>query len=299
MTTPVVLDTDIGFDVDDVWALAYLLRCPELDVRLVLTGNGDTTFSAAMVAQLLAAGGRPDIPIGIGIPLNATPPYHQAWVDPTALDTHAGPVHADGVGALIDVIEHSAEPVTVIAIGPMVNLAAALQRRPAITDESRLVAMAGSVRRGYLGADTPNHEYNLASYPAAAQAVFESDWPLTITPLDTCGTVTLDGDRFAQLRASTDPLVQAVIENHDLWCGSVEWFSHLGIDPATSSSILYDTVAVQLAVDERHVEIEELPLVVDERGATRIDPAGRTVRVATEWRDRTGFDDLLVARLAQ
>lgn len=148
----------------------------------------------------------------------------------------------------------------------MVNLAAALERRPAITAHSRLVAMAGSVRRGHPGAETPDHEYNLATDPA----VFESDWPNTITPLDTCGTVIPDGHRFARLRASTDPLVQAVIENPDRWCGSVEWFPPpRRIDPATSSSILYDTVAVQLAADERHLGIEALPLVVDDRGATR------------------------------
>jgi len=297
VTIPVVLDTDIGFDVDDVWALAYLLRCPELDVRLVLTTNGDTTFSAAMVAQLLAIAGRSDIPIGIGIPLNATPAYHHEWVDQGALDAHTGPVHLDGVGALLDTIDGSAEPVTVLAIGPLVNLAAALQRRPSIAEQSRLVAMAGSVRRGYLGAEKPNHEYNLACYPTAAQAVFTADWPITITPLDTCGTLTLDGDRFARIRASDDALARAVIENHDLWCHTVDWFPHLGLDPATSSSILYDTVAIQLAFDEQHLHIEELPLVVDDRGATHIDADGRVVRTATEWRDVEGFRDLLVERL--
>lgn len=297
MAIPVVLDTDIGFDVDDVWALAYLLRCPELDVRLVLTTNGDTTFAAAMVAQLLAIGGRSDVPIGIGIPLDATPPHHREWVDRGALGTHLGPVHIDGVGALIDTIEASTEPVTVLAIGPLANLAAALQRRPSIAKRSRLVAMAGSVRRGYLGADKPNHEYNVACYPTAARAVFAADWPITITPLDTCGSITLDGDRFARLRASDDPLVQAVLENHDLWCRTVDWFPHLGIDPAISSSILYDTVAVQLAFDEQHLHVEDLSLVVDDRGATREDPDGATVRTATEWRDVEAFRDLLVQRL--
>ena len=52
MKIPVVLDTDIGFDVDDVWALAYLLRCPELDVKLVVTSTGDTDYSAKIVAKM-------------------------------------------------------------------------------------------------------------------------------------------------------------------------------------------------------------------------------------------------------
>ncbi|HAL43210.1 MAG TPA: nucleoside hydrolase, partial [Gammaproteobacteria bacterium] len=49
MTIPVILDTDIGFDVDDVWALAFLLRCPELDVRLITTCTGDVAYRAALV----------------------------------------------------------------------------------------------------------------------------------------------------------------------------------------------------------------------------------------------------------
>ncbi|MBC8270504.1 MAG: nucleoside hydrolase, partial [Gammaproteobacteria bacterium] len=53
MLTPVILDTDIGFDVDDVWALAFLLRCPELDIKLITTDTGDTHYSAKIVAKLL------------------------------------------------------------------------------------------------------------------------------------------------------------------------------------------------------------------------------------------------------
>ena len=67
MLTPVILDTDIGFDVDDVWALAFLLRCPELDIKLITTDTGDTHYSAKIVAKLLQIAGRTDIPIGIGI----------------------------------------------------------------------------------------------------------------------------------------------------------------------------------------------------------------------------------------
>lgn len=63
---PIVLDTDIGFDVDDVWALAFLLRCPEFDVKLITTCTGDTRYRAALVAKLLQIAGRTDIPIGIG-----------------------------------------------------------------------------------------------------------------------------------------------------------------------------------------------------------------------------------------
>ncbi|NNE73358.1 MAG: nucleoside hydrolase [Acidimicrobiales bacterium] len=294
---PVILDTDIGFDVDDMWALAFLLRCPELDLRLIVTENGDTTYATRLVARLVELAGRTDIPIGIGIPLNSTPPHHAEWVDGYDLVDYPGEVHRDGVVALIDTITASPEPLTVISIGPLPNIAAALQRAPSIIDNSRFVGMHGSLRRGYLGADKPHREYNVMTYPSAARTVFESGWDLTITPLDTCGIVHLDGERFAQLRASTDPLGQALIENHDLWCRNVEWIDQLGIDPATQSSTLYDTVAVYLAFAEDLLVMEELPIAVTDSGRTIIDTSGHTVRCATEWRDLDAFTTLLADRL--
>ena len=56
MPIPVILDTDIGLDVDDVWALAFMLRCPELDIRLIVTDTGDTHYSARLVAIALPHG---------------------------------------------------------------------------------------------------------------------------------------------------------------------------------------------------------------------------------------------------
>jgi inosine-uridine nucleoside N-ribohydrolase len=74
MTIPVVLDTDIGSDMDDSWALAMLLGCPELDLRLVVTATADTTYRARVAAGILIAGGRDDVPIGIGPPTDKPVP---------------------------------------------------------------------------------------------------------------------------------------------------------------------------------------------------------------------------------
>ena len=80
MPIPVILDTDIGFDVDDVWALAFLLRCPELDVKLIVTDTGDTYYSASLVAKLLEVAGRTDIPVGVGVPLDESARTHSKWL---------------------------------------------------------------------------------------------------------------------------------------------------------------------------------------------------------------------------
>jgi inosine-uridine nucleoside N-ribohydrolase len=295
---PVILDTDIGMDVDDVWALALLLRCPELDLRLVVTDSGNTHYSACVAAKLLAAAGRDDVPIGIGIPLDDTPRTHQRWLGDYALERYRGPVHADGVGALCETIRTSPDPITLISIGPVPNIAAALARTPELTRHSRFVGMHGSLRRGYLGSAKPMREYNVRKHPLACQSVFATPWDITITPLDSCGTVVLEGDAFARVRASNNTLTKAVMENHFGWFEAVsEWPMLKHIDPERQSSVLYDTVAVYLAFAEELLEMEELPVVVTNDGKTLIDESGQRMRCATGWRNYAHFCDLIASRL--
>ena len=296
---PIILDTDIGVDVDDVWALAMMLRSPELDVRLITTTTGDTTYAAKIVARLLEIAGRTDIPIGIGIPLQATPQPQAEWIEDYDLARYPGPLHVDGVGALVETIRASEEPVTVVGIGPLPNIAAALQRDPSMTANSRFVGMHGSIRRGYLGIPKPMAEYNVKQFTKASQTVFGTPWDFTLTPLDTCGTVTLSGERFAAIRDYKDPLTAAVIENHRLWVKQTDLPHIRDLDSEHQSSTLYDTVAIYLAFSEEFLEMESLTIRVNEEGQTRIDPAGRSMNCATEWKDFEAFQDLLVARLTE
>lgn len=158
----VILDTDIGTDIDDTWALAMLLQCPELDLRLVVTATGDTTYRARIAAGILGAGGRGEIPVAIGIPGGGAPGAPQEhFANRVDLDNHPGGVRSDGVEALVGTIMASPEPVTVVSIGPATNIAAALASEPEIVIRACFVGMHGSVRVGYNGAKGPVAEYNV------------------------------------------------------------------------------------------------------------------------------------------
>lgn len=300
MAIPVILDTDIGFDVDDVWALAMLLNCPELDIKLITTTTGDTVYRARLVARMLEVAGREDVPIGIGLPLDASPRTHEAWLGDFSLADYEGKVYRDGVGAMCDFIMNLEDDVTLIAIGPLPNVAAALAREPDITSKARFVGMHGSLRRGYLGADKPMREYNVKQHALAAQAVLRATWPKTITPLDTCGMVWLEGERFARVRDSESKLAQAVMQNHLGWFEAVsDWPVLQGMDATQRSSILYDSVAIYLAINDDWLEMETLPVYVTDDGKTLIDEAqGTDVHCATGWRNKDAFLDFLAARLA-
>ncbi|MBT3291967.1 MAG: nucleoside hydrolase, partial [Victivallales bacterium] len=146
---PVILDTDIGGDIDDTWALAMLLKSPELDVKLVVADAGNTPYRARIIAKMLEVADRTDIPVGVGVEDERYCHQRQAaWLDGYDLADYPGTVHGDGVGAIIDTIMSSPEPVTLVCIGPVPNIGEALRREPRIVENARFVGMHGAVYKG-------------------------------------------------------------------------------------------------------------------------------------------------------
>jgi inosine-uridine nucleoside N-ribohydrolase len=291
---PVILATDIGDDIDDTWALGFLLKCPELSLKLVATEYGKSLYRARLLAKFLQKTGHADIPIAVGpdVEPRGEGPLAE-WVKDYNLSSYPGRVHTDGVGAMVDVIMASPRPVTLICIGPMPNVAAALEREPRIARRARFVGMDGSVRLGYDGARTTCAEWNVKCNPAAAKKVFSAAWDITITPLDTCGLVALDGARYQRLLRARDPVPATIVENYRLWskAGKMEAAAE------QHSSTLYDPVAVYLAFARQFCKMERLGIRVTDDGLTVIDDHAKLMDVATEWKDLDGFRDLLVNRL--
>jgi inosine-uridine nucleoside N-ribohydrolase len=288
---PVILDTDIGDDIDDTWALGLLLRCPELDVKLVVGDKGKPTYRAGLIAKFLERAGRTDIPVGIGLDTGAENKGRQsAWLGDYQLDSYPGKVLQDGVQAIVDTIMGSPEPLTLIAIGPLPNVAAALEKEPKIAQRARFVGMHGSVRLGYGGSQKVSAEYNVRADAMACQKTLSAPWDVTITPLDTCGIVQLRGARYRRVRDSKDAIAAAIIENYRVWAKDPK-------QADTASSTLFDTVAVYLAFSEELLKMEELGIRVTNDGFTRIDSTAKKMSVATAWKDMDAFKDLMVQRL--
>ena len=293
---PVILDTDIGDDIDDTWALTLLLKSPELDPKLVVSDSGDTEYRGKIIARLLEVAGRTDIPVGVGLRQNTGGGRQAAWVEGYDLARYPGKVHRDGVGAIIRTILESPEPITLICIGPVPNIQAALEREPKIATRARFIGMHGSIRKGYGGKPTPDAEWNVVANPAACRKAFTAAWPMTITPLDTCGLVRLQGEKYRKVAQSKDPLVRALIENYRIWRKAQDPNAP---DEVDASSVLFDTVAVYLAISTELVRIERIPLVVTDKGFTVPDPNGKPIDCAMEWKDLGAFEDFLVERLAR
>jgi inosine-uridine nucleoside N-ribohydrolase len=296
---PVILDTDIGDDIDDTWALALVLQSPEFDLKLAVGDYGRPLYRARLLAKLLERAGRADVPVGLGVEVKGVggEESQAAWLAGYDLGKYPGKIHTNGVQAMIDVIMNSPEPITVLAIGPLPNLEAALAREPRIAKKAVFVGMHGSVRVGYGGGTNIHAEWNVLCAPKAAQAVFAAPWKKTITPLDTCGLVVLQGDRYRQVHGSRHRIAADVIDNYRAWAANRK-----GIQPGEAevkSSTLFDCVAVYLAITQDLCVMEDLSLRVTDDGFTRIDPVGDKCRVATKWKDLPAFEQWLVDRLTK
>ena len=214
---PVILDTDICDDIDDTWALALLVQSPELDCKLVTTAVGNTEIKAKVVAKFLDKTGHATIPVGIGIKQRDGGHRHTDWAKDYDLTSYPGGVHKNGVDALIDVVMNSPERVTIIAVGPLPNIAAALEREPRIAEKADFIGMHGSIYKGYGGKSTPDPEYNVKADVPACRKVFTASWPITITPLDTCGLVVLRGDKYQKIFQHDSTLTKNLLANYRLW----------------------------------------------------------------------------------
>jgi inosine-uridine nucleoside N-ribohydrolase len=292
---PVIYDSDIGDDIDDTWALVMLLKSPEFDVKLVVGDQQKGIYRAKLFAKLLTVAGRTDIPVGIAYGGKDGGGRQSKYVEDYDLKSYPGKVYEDGVQAIIDTIMNSKRKITVIAVGPLPNIAEALKREPRIAEKARFVGMHGSVRLGYGGNKKISAEYNVRADAKACQKALSAAWPVTITPLDTCGLVHLRGDKYKKVRDCDDPLTKDLIYNYRIW--------RLNNKPGeiktdeNASSTLFDTVAVYLAFSNELCKMERLPIRVTDDGYTRIDEKAKKMRVATAWKDMAAFEDLLADRV--
>lgn len=293
---PVILDTDIGGDIDDTWALAMLLKSPELDLKLVSCCTGNTDYRARVTAKFLQVAGRTDVPVAMGPQENQGEQDQKLWVQGYQCSNYPGKVLPHAAQAIVDTIMNSPQPVTLIAIGPMTVVAQALAIEPKIAHKARLVAMGGNVRRLHEGCKTLVPEYNIKADVPASQRVFTAPWDITITPLDTCGRIRLDGENYFAVRDSPDTIARAVIDNYRPWFLAKNWEPY-DFDKVTKSSILFDTVAVYLAYTDELLSMEDHRLLIHDDGLTAIDPAGKLVHCAIDWKDQAAFDKHLTQRL--
>ena len=283
---PVLLDTDIGTDIDDAWALAYTLTRDDFDLTAVTITDGDTPARARVAAKVLFLAGRRDVPVGVGrrtpVPPDRVDFQFQWAEDFTALSAAATPA-ADLIVA--QARKHPGELV-LMAVGPLQNVADALRKEPRLPQlVKRLVLMSGCVYDSKWGLVA---EWNVEQAIEDARLVYAAGFPLTIVPLDSTTKVVLSQDERERLRKHRTPLTTALEALYRLW-----------LEKPDQKMTLHDQLAIAEAAHpgEFFGRMETLPLAVDEKGFTRVDrDRGKPVQVALDPR-RDAFMEHYLGRL--
>ncbi|WP_165367773.1 nucleoside hydrolase [Phytoactinopolyspora endophytica] len=269
--TPVILDTDIGSDVDDLLALVLLAGERSVDLLGVTTVYGDVILRAQLARRTLRLLGRDDVPVHAGEPQPLS--GRDVWWgghEGDAIDGLAAEEISTlgGVDALLAAAHRHAGDLVVIAIGPLTNVAVALHHDPSWASRvRRLVIMGGEFARS-----VPEH--NLRSDVAAAAAVLSAGIPSTFVGLDVTTTVPFDVtdlDSVTASRSVAAMLVDAQVRR---------WWQHLGAsscnphDPLALLAMLEPSLFA-LSTGGWHVleEGPELGALIPDQRAPAIDYA--------------------------
>ena len=257
----VILDTDIGDDIDDAFALALALRSPELQILGITTTFGDTETRAKLLDRFLAEVGRPDIPAAAGAPTPAKSNFTQRRY---AEGGHfAKPSHPDAVAFLLDQIRRYPGQITLIAIGPLMNVGAAIDKDATTFSKlKRVILMGGSIKRGYgdLGfgpPQPPQPEWNILNDVPSAQKLFASGVPLFVMPLDAT-QLKLDEVKRAFLFSQGTPFTDALTLLYHQW--------------GQETPTLFDPMTIAFLVNPTLCPVQPMHIRVDDKGFTRSEP---------------------------
>jgi purine nucleosidase len=287
----IIIDTDIGDDVDDAFAVGLALQSPEFKIVGITTAWGDTKLRARLLDRLLKDVGRSDIPVAVGIEKHKTGDavFSQArWAEagPPAKD------HPAAVDFLLEQIRLQPGEITLLAIAPLTNIGAAIDRDPATFRKlKRVVIMGGSVYRGYddlgEGNRPPDREYNIAMDVQAAQKLFDSGVPLFVMPLDST-QLKLDEVKRTLLFTQSTPLTDALALLYQQWTRGTN----------RQTPTLFDVMPVAFAIAPQLCPTRPLRLRVDDQGYTRPEPGTPNTEVCIAS-DPSRFFEFVLPRLVK
>jgi inosine-uridine nucleoside N-ribohydrolase len=311
----IILDTDIGDDIDDAFALSLVWSSPEFDLLGITTAYGDTDLRAQLVDRFLEAncdGGAGGIPVVPGVPTQ-----HQNVFTQAAYAKHQGHFvggciapgnlpdrmkdfprwdserkNRDAAGFILRQASEHPNQITLIGIGPLFNIQAAIQKDPATFKKlKRVVIMGGSIDRGYDTATDnkrpPDPEWNIKCDPAGLRALLASGVPVYIMPLDST-QVRLSQHDLEKILAHGSPVTDqlALLYHQWVWGNGVQW----------TTPTLFDPVAVAYSIRPDLCPTTPMRIEVDDKGFTRRVDGPPNAQVCLKS-DETAFRQLLLDRL--
>ena len=282
----VIIDTDIGDDIDDAFAIALAVRSPELEILGVTTTFGDTEARARIADRLLGEAGRADIAVLAGAPTKTNNEMSQRRYGQGG--KFAETSHASAVDFILEQIRKYPGQITLVGIGPLMNVGAAIDKDAATFRKlKRVVIMGGSIECGYgelwfCPERGPDAEWNIINDIGSAKKLFGAGVPLYVMPLDST-QLKFDETNRAYLFRQGTPLTDALTLLYHEW--------------GQTTPTLFDPVTIAFIVNPRICPVEAMHIRVDDKGFTRREAGEPNAQVCMKS-DADAFFRLLIGRLA-
>jgi pyrimidine-specific ribonucleoside hydrolase len=305
---PVIFDTDMAHE--DMFSALFLLSHPNVAVRAItVTGTGEAHCGPGVenALGLVAVSGHENIPVACGreTPLAGDHVFPAEWRQ-AADEAYGRPIPVGSAASnlsapdlIIDIVQSSDEPITIVAVGPLTNIAEVIQKEPGMgTNIKEIYIMGGAVEVdgnvgiSGVGIDNKFAEWNIYIDPVAANIVFESGIPIVLVPLDATDGVPITRRFYNALGDHLNtPSANVVYEILTANLGFVD----------SGGFQFWDSLTAAIFTDESIATFEEIRLTVieeegPESGYTKSDPGGPMIRVAT-GADRNRFESLLLTIL--
>jgi purine nucleosidase len=261
----IIVDTDPGSD--DAMALMLALNSPELDVRAVTVVPGNVTAKQGLenALRMMSLANRCDIPVAAGAqhPLFQKLITAEFWHGKNGLanielppskckvDSRFGP------DLIIELVHAAPHEITLVPVGPLTNIALAVEKDPTIVSLVKVVIIMGGSISG--GNSTAAAEANIYNDPEAAQIVFQAGWPLTMVGLDVGDKTLLSPKYLEQLGQSHGPV-------NDFIYQVAHYLIDLSAQFGFSGTPMYDPLAVGVAIDATLVKAPPMHVDVETRG---------------------------------
>jgi len=262
----IILDTDPG--VDDAIAFFLALRSPELQIEAItpVSGNVPLAFTLPNALRLVEIAGRPDIPVAAG----AAVPLVRRLVTAAYVHGNNGlggvefpepkikPVAETATNIIRRIVRANPGEITIVAIGPLTNIATVLKADPGIAPLIKsFVLMGGSLSGGNV---TPAAEFNFYVDPEAARIVFDSGIPIVMVGLDVTNKVLLHESQVRTLEAAQNPVAQAA--------GKIMRATMSRIKPTKDETVLamHDPLTVASLIDPSVVTLKDYYVQIETTG---------------------------------
>ena len=261
----IIFDTDPG--TDDALALMLALHSPELDVRAITVVPGNVTASQGLenALRMVSLANRCDIPVAAGAqhPLFQKLITAEFWHGKNGLANIELPASKCKVDArfgpdlIIQLVHAAPHEITLVPVGPLTNIALAVEKDPSIVPlVKEVILMGGSIKGGNVNASA---EANIYNDPEAAQIVFQAGWPVTMVGLDV-------GDKALFSQKYLDQLSQTHGPVNDFIVAVAKYLIGLAVPFGMEGSPMYDPLAVGVAIDATLVKAPEMHVDVETRG---------------------------------